>query len=365
MKVCHMTSAHGVEDVRIFHKECISLAKAGYEVYLVECGESYDKNGVHIIGVGEIPKNRLKRMTQGARTVYRKALELDCDIYHFHDPELLPYGIKLKRHGKKVIFDSHENVTATILEKKYIPSFLRPIIAHTYERYQKQQLERLNAVITVSPHIFEKIKPINFNTVMVTNYPILTQYNQNRCVSSNRICFVGGVTSQWSHEIIVKALSNCNVEVYYDVYGKSDKHYVDKLYELDENNRFNYKGVISHDDVMHTYQNYACGIAICKYNANMGGRKGSLGNTKLFEYMMAGLPVICTDFDTWKDIVEIENCGICVNPNDSDGIKRAIEYIISNPEIARDMGERGRLAVESKYSWEIQAQKLIGLYERL
>lgn len=74
MKVCHMTSVHPIEDVRIFHKECISLAKAGYEVYLVECGESYDKNGVHIVGVGEIPGNRLKRMTKGiAKKLYKSA----------------------------------------------------------------------------------------------------------------------------------------------------------------------------------------------------------------------------------------------------------------------------------------------------
>lgn len=39
IKVCHMTSAHGMEDDRIFYKECVSLANAGYEVYLVELGE--------------------------------------------------------------------------------------------------------------------------------------------------------------------------------------------------------------------------------------------------------------------------------------------------------------------------------------
>ena len=30
-KACHITSAHGPEDVRVFRKECVSLAKAGYE----------------------------------------------------------------------------------------------------------------------------------------------------------------------------------------------------------------------------------------------------------------------------------------------------------------------------------------------
>ena len=73
IKVCHMTSAHPAEDIRIFHKECVSLARAGYEVYLVERGASYEKNGVHIVGVGEIPKSRRKRMTEGAKKVYEAA----------------------------------------------------------------------------------------------------------------------------------------------------------------------------------------------------------------------------------------------------------------------------------------------------
>ena len=45
IKVCHMTCAHGEEDVRIFHKECVSLAKADYDTYLVERGESREKDG--------------------------------------------------------------------------------------------------------------------------------------------------------------------------------------------------------------------------------------------------------------------------------------------------------------------------------
>ena len=91
IKVCHLTSAHDAEDVRIFHKECVSLARAGYQVCLVAHGESYEKNGVRIVGVGELPQSRLKRMTEGGKMVYEAALAVDADLYHFHDPELLPY----------------------------------------------------------------------------------------------------------------------------------------------------------------------------------------------------------------------------------------------------------------------------------
>ena len=84
IKVCHMTSAHAPGDVRIFHKECVSLGKAGYQVYLVQRGESYEASGVHVIGVGQPSGGRLTRMTAFSKKVYETARALDADIYHFH-----------------------------------------------------------------------------------------------------------------------------------------------------------------------------------------------------------------------------------------------------------------------------------------
>ena len=89
-KVCHVTSVHPPEDVRIFQKECVSLARAGYDVTLVQQGGDYEKDGVHILGFGDIAPNRFQRMLMTAWRAYRRALEADADVYHLHDPELLP-----------------------------------------------------------------------------------------------------------------------------------------------------------------------------------------------------------------------------------------------------------------------------------
>ena len=142
MKVCHISSAHAPNDTRIFHKQCASLARAGYDITFVvkakdpqSVGETTEK-GVRVIQVPVDTSSRLKRMLFGAKAVYQKALEVDADIYEFHDPELLPYGLKLARRGKRVIFDSHEDYPTQIMEKGWIPAPLRRLISGAYKAYE-------------------------------------------------------------------------------------------------------------------------------------------------------------------------------------------------------------------------------------
>ena len=175
VKVCHITSVHPVEDVRIFQKECVSLAKARYDVTLIQQGESYEKSGIHILGFGEIAPNRFQRMLFTARKAYRKALAADADIYHLHDPELLPYGLKLKRRGKTVIFDSHEDVPADILGKEWLPVFLRKGISRLYMWYENRCFAQMDAVIGVTPHICDRIRRQCARAELITNYPILEE----------------------------------------------------------------------------------------------------------------------------------------------------------------------------------------------
>ena len=100
-KITHLTSVHARYDTRIFIKMCSSLAKKeNYEVFLVVAdGKGNEsKNGVAIVDVGAKTGGRISRMTQTAEKVYQKAKELDSDIYHLHDPELIPIGLKLKKN---------------------------------------------------------------------------------------------------------------------------------------------------------------------------------------------------------------------------------------------------------------------------
>ena len=211
IRVCHVTSAHGKEDDRIFLKECISLAKNGYEVYLVERGETYDKDGVHIIGLGDIPDGRIKRMSGGAKKAYVNALELNADVYHLHDPELLPYTLKLKRKGKTVFFDSHEDVPAQIIDKTWIPKPLRHAIAVLYKRYETHVTRQIDAVIAATPHIAEQFSGRANNIVVINNYPRLDDIQFQEKPFSEReqiVCYAGGIDELRGESIMVEAMKS-------------------------------------------------------------------------------------------------------------------------------------------------------------
>lgn len=364
IRVCHMTSAHRSNDTRIFYKQCVSLAKAGYEVYLVANGESYKKSGVQVIGTGDQVKTRARRMIKTTKKIYKIALEINADIYHLHDPELLPYALKLKRKGKKVIFDSHEDYLSTISEKRWIPTFLRPAIKKAYVAYEKYIASKLDGAIVCYHWTEERFKKSCARVKMVLNYPIIDKDLRYPLVNLQRraISFAGGITSQWCHKEILQAIGRLS-GVTYELAGKLNGVYGSELKRMKEWDKVNYHGVLPIKEVFtKVYANSSIGMALLDYISQCRGTVGNLSNTKFFEYMYMGLPLICTDFTLWKQIIDEEKCGVYVNPHDIDSITNAIAYLLDNPEIAKKMGENGHNAVLRKYNWKTEETKLLELY---
>lgn len=365
-KVCHITSVHLPEDVRIFGKECLSLSKCGYETYLVEQGDSYCKSGVTIVGFGKLSTNRIGRMIFSAKRAYKKALTVDADIYHIHDPELIPYAKKLKKRGKKIIFDSHEDFPAQIRGKYWIPKILRNIISIVYECYERRSLKEFDGVIGVSPHSVQRLKTINADTEMICNFPKLLKTERLPEFKTRRIVFPGLVFDSWSIREILEAISDID-NIIFSIRSayKVDEHYLNELKMYSAWEKVDFKGRIPHEKSIELIQDSFCGLAIAQYGPNVNGKKGTLGNTKLFEYMQCGIPVICTDLELWKEIVEGNHCGFCVNPQDTKAIHDAICYLLDHPDEAKAMGLNGRKAAMEKYNWSQEEKKLLKLYDKI
>lgn len=347
-------------------KECISLYKNGYDVTYLVNDEKEDefKDGVKIVSTRFKPQNRIERFLKTNKLLLEKALEINAEIYHLHDPDLLPVGNKLKKLEKKVIFDSHENVPEQIMDKTYIPYILRLLVYLIYLVYEKFSLRDYNAVISVTPHIVDRLKGINPNTYMVTNYPILkNQDSEIICRNPVRaVCFAGGISRQYHHEETINALNNIS-DIKYLLAGHGTKEFLAKLKGLPAWEKVEYLGVIPHSEVINIYNRSIAGLAL--HYSNQAKISGTLGVIKIFEYMEAGLPVICSDYRLWKEIVEGNNCGICVDPKDVKAITQAIQYILDNPKEAEIMGQNGRKAVLERYNWSSQEKMLLKLYSEL
>ncbi len=364
MKVAHLTSAHKDGDVRIFHKECVSLAEAGFEVYhLVPNSKTRIEKGVQIISFEFPISSRFQRMFRLVKEVYKRAVEIDADVYHLHDPELLRIALKLKKRGKKVIYDAHEDLPRDILSKSYIPKLLRKIISKRVEKFENSIASKIDGVITATPFIRDRFLKINKNTIDVNNYPIVkidlvyTAYTEK---TEDIICYIGTINTQRGVEELVKALAltNCKLILAGDFRQVGFK---ENLQKLDGWKKVDYKGFLNREEVVNVYNQARLGIVTLHPILNFLDALP----VKMFEYMAAGIPVIASNFTYWKTIVESGKCGICVDPKNPIEIANAITYLLENPEVAQQMGENGRQLVNEIYNWGIENKKLVSYYNAL
>jgi glycosyltransferase involved in cell wall biosynthesis len=86
---------------------------------------------------------------------------------------------------------------------------------------------------------------------------------------------------------------------------------------------------------------------------------------KLFEYMAAGLPVVASNFPSWREIVEGHQCGLTVDPAQPREIAQAIDTLLQNPRLRAEMGRNGRDAAIQDYNWDSESKKLIDLYKEI
>ncbi len=362
-KITHLTSAHPRYDTRIFVKECSSLAKVeNYDVSLIVADGLGDeeKNSVKIYDVGKID-GRINRIFKTTKKVFKKAIELDSDIYHMHDSELIPVGLKLKKLGKKVIFDSHEDVPKELMGKPYLNKILLKVISTIFSLYEKRSCNKFDAIVTATPTLREKFLRINSNVIDVNNFPIIKELSSTVLWEERRdeVCYVGVISESRGIREMVKSFE------YYptaklNLGGKFNKKSLEnEVLNYKSWKNINFLGYLSRQEVVSILSYSKAGLVTLH---DMDNYKDALP-VKMFEYMAASLPVISSNNRLWKSIIDRHHCGICVDPMDPKEIAEAIKYIIEHPKEAEKMGQNGKKAVSEIYNWDNEEKKLLGLYK--
>lgn len=362
-RIVHMTSVHSQNDTRIFLKECQSLKEAGYDVSLiVQHNRDEVINGVKILALDK-PSGRRERFYDTNRQMYKLALECNADIYHFHDPELIPIGLKLKRKGKKVIYDVHEDVPRQILSKEWIAKPIRKTIGFLTEKYENYCACRFDAITAATPHIRDRFKRLNSKTVDINNYPILQEWHMPQTdwmEKDNGVCYMGGITTVRGIYQMIDAIGMTDYKLLLGGDFESQE-YRNNAVQMDGWSNVDELGYLNREQVRHTYQRSKAGLVVLWPIINYIDALP----VKMFEYMSAGIPVIASDFPLWKEIIEGNECGLCVDPLNVTEIANAITWIMKHPTKAEQMGRNGCKAVAQKYNWDSERKKLIGLYEEV
>ncbi|MBP8990882.1 MAG: glycosyltransferase family 4 protein [Spirochaetes bacterium] len=361
IKICHISTVHPAFDVRIFHKECKTLLDAGYDVsFIVQHDKEEIIEGIKIIPLPK-PKNRLNRMLFLPFKAYKLALKQNAEIYHFHDPELIFIGLLLKLKGKKVIYDVHEDVPRQILNKQYLKKHISYVISYLFEKFENLFARRFDFLIAATPHIRDRFLKINKNTIDINNFTLLKEmYSKLQWEErENNIAYIGGITKIRGIIELVKALEYINIDINLYLAGDfENKNLEQYVKSLNGWKKVKYYGYIEREGISKILKNSKIGIVTLHPTTNYFE---SLP-VKMFEYMSAGIPVIASNFPLWKEIVEGNKCGICIDPQSPEEIAKAVEYLLNNPEIAKQMGENGRKVVEEKYNWEKEGKKLLEVY---
>jgi glycosyltransferase involved in cell wall biosynthesis len=364
MKVCHVTSVHPHTDTRIFVKECCTLAMAGHDTHLVAAGAPDEvRSGVRLHGVAPGAGGRLSRMTGTARKVVRRARALDADVYHFHDPELLPFALGLRRAGKRVIYDVHEDLPRDILSKTWIPAALRGAVARGVEACEDYAARRFDCVIAATPFIRERFLRRGARADVVNNYPILGELavpHESGARREHAVAYVGEITALRGAVEMVQAIGATDAKLLLG--GRfEDAGLRQRVMNLPGWGRVEELGQLARPAVAGTFARARAGLVLLHPAPNHTHAQPN----KMFEYMSAGLPLIGSDFPLWREIIEGNACGLCVDPLDPGAIAGAIRWILAHPDEAARMGENGRRAVLEKYNWDAEGARLLSIYEAL
>lgn len=363
--VAVVTTVHRPFDTRIFHKQAVSLAAAGYEVVLVQRGDAPEV--VKSVRVVPLPtaSNRYVRVTWNCWLALRAVLNSGATICHLHDPELIPVGLVLKILGKTVVYDVHEELVL-VNDRAYVPAWAkRPLawVIGAVEALAERFFDRIVAATSLIAEHFSADR-----VTLVRNTPRLEELadcGRSRFAGRPRQAFcAGGMAHYNGVDLMVAAVAALpdrppsRLVLGGEFLNERDR---EDILSRPGADRVDFLGWLDRTALAREMGQSRVGIALYRRTANVL----RADPIKLYEMMGAGLPVVVSDVPRWRDLVLQNDCGIMVDPDDAQACAAALSRLLNNPEEAEAMGRRARATILAGYEWSVDEARLLELYEDL
>jgi glycosyltransferase involved in cell wall biosynthesis len=361
MRVVHLASQHPPDDVRIFYKECRSLAAAGYEVdYVAPEAAGGTRDGVRLHGF-PLPEGSFRPLVILRRLwrVWRTARSIPASLCHVHEPVLLPVAVLLKLRGARLVYDVHEDHLGALEDGPYAERWKR-VGLRLFEWLARRVCD---GFVAATPALARRLPP--GRTIELRNYALPEEFCEPAPAGRGEpsVVYVGVITRGRALREMVEAVGRLRDErtrlVLIGAFAPPELER--EAHSLPGWSRVEYLGPLDRREVAERLAAARVGLLLFHPQPN---HTEALPN-KLFEYLAAGLPVVASDFPFWRELLEPIGCALFVDPLDPAQIAAAIEELLADEPRARAMGRRGAAAVHERLSWHGEAPKLVGLYERL
>ena len=363
--VIHVSTAHRANDVRIFERECRSLAATGqYQVYLAASGAIPERGAVMHIPLAPAPNTRVRRFSSGPRKALAMARSLDADLWHFHDPELLPVAFMLARSGQRVIWDAHEDYVAQIAQgddKSWVPGPAR----HAVRAGTKQLLAAVDnyaaAVIAATPTIAPHYS--NRRTVVVGNEARLEDFmGGTPDFASRRVLFTGHVGHSHLFPEVVEAIRGLR-DVKLAVAGSEPSPEIWNESRNVLGDRIEYLGWLNPEGLAHAMSGSSLGLALYAPIPTYLTSDGS--PTKVFEFGAAGLPVLGSPIPSVTRILGEWRCGFVTAGFTSQDIRIAIHAALADRAAWEEASDQGRDRAMRDGGWAQSEAELLRVYRQI
>jgi len=300
------------------------------------------------------------------RRFVQAGLAAGAAVWHCHDLNTLAVGVrcKRKRPGTMLVYDSHELATE---RSRMTPRQRRKAV-----RRERRGLRHVDEGIWTTRSRAQYVVDLHgipFPT-LVRNVPELLEVEAGWDLHETldippgkRILLYQGSIQEYRgvDESIeaVTLLDDCVLVVI--GYGYYRPVLEEQVRQRGLTDRVKFFGPIPNDELL--YHTASADVGMCVIRGDSLSYRWSLPN-KLFEYMMAGIPVIASDFEEMGRVVLEEGVGAVCDPSDPESIAAAVRAIVDDPGAAARFRAATRDAI-TRYNWDEEQQVLLGLYERL
>lgn len=366
IKVAHLSPHRDPFEPRTFF-EAMSGAGAGLDVAVIAPHDRDEiRENVRVLGIPRY-RSRVERITVTCWRCVRRGRAERPDIYHLHEPDLIPWGLLLRLAGERVVYDVHEDYAAAAVVRSWLPDWARATVAALVRGVSA--VARRAFTVVIAERYYARLFP---GGVEVLNYARLEEYAALQTIERQppvrpRALYTGSVTDSRGGRHHARLLDHLPADAELLLIGQCAvpelKTELEAKAAADPRLKLHLSsGWVARDTIAACYaEPWTCGLAVFPDTPHY--REKEL--TKFFEYMAAGLPIVCSDFPVWRDLVVGNGVGLAVDPEDPAAAARALIWLHEHPGEAGEMGRRGRELVLTRFNWDSQARRLIELYRQM